>query len=81
MCYFLKKCCYGNSSWNKAGQSNCHIQQITVRRITRALNVVVIVGIFLVILPTHNLNNTFLIFFNPQPYEILLLLMIQHLLH
>lgn len=32
-----------------------------------------IVGIFLLILPTHNLTSTFFIFFKLQPFEILLL--------
>lgn len=43
------------------------------RHITQALNVVSIVGFFSLIQPTRNLTITFLIFFNPQPFEILLL--------
>lgn len=70
----LYKCCYGNYFWNKARQLNCHIlASHSERHITQALDVVPIVGIFLVILPTRNLTITFLVFFNPQLFEILLL--------
>lgn len=50
-----------------------HLANHSEEHITQALNVVFIVGIFSVTLPTHNLTITFLIFFNLQPREILLL--------
>lgn len=58
-----------------------HLVKHSKWHITQSLNVVSIVGIIFVILPTHNLRITYFIFFNMQPFEILLLGHNQHLLH